>query len=129
MPFRVHRDARFNLDGWIAGASGNLLLECSTIKIGDDPASTMEHQLITTFVAIAVLGIGAQWLAWRLHIPSILILLCFGFLVGPVTGFLDPDALFGELLLQFAGVSASAGAFRTGGSLSAFESVGFGGGR
>jgi NhaP-type Na+/H+ or K+/H+ antiporter len=98
MPFRVRRDARLNLDGWIAGASGNLLLECSTIKIGDDPASTMEHQLITTFVAIAVLGIGAQWLAWRLHLPAIILLAVFGVVSGPVLGWLNPTEDLGAVL-------------------------------
>ena len=45
-----------------------------------------------------VLGIVAQWLGWRLRIPAILLLLLFGFVAGPVTGFLDPDKLFGELV-------------------------------
>lgn len=41
-------------------------------------------------------GAAAQWLAWRLRIPAILLLLVTGFVVGPVTGLLDPDRLFGE---------------------------------
>jgi NhaP-type Na+/H+ or K+/H+ antiporter len=40
-------------------------------------------------------GAVAQWLAWRLRIPAILVLLLAGFMVGPVTGLLDPDAVFG----------------------------------
>jgi NhaP-type Na+/H+ or K+/H+ antiporter len=44
----------------------------------------MAEQLLTTLAGIVVLGIGAQWLAWRLRIPSILLLLCTGFVVGPV---------------------------------------------
>lgn len=45
-----------------------------------------------------LLGAGAasQWLAWRLRIPAILLLLTTGLVVGPVTGLLDPDRLFGE---------------------------------
>lgn len=46
--------------------------------------------------SIIVLGIGAQWLAWRIKVPSILLLLIFGFLAGPFTGFLNPDELFGQ---------------------------------
>ncbi len=45
-----------------------------------------------------VLGIAAQWLAWRLKIASILLLLLVGFLAGPVTGLVDPDKLLGDLL-------------------------------
>ena len=48
--------------------------------------------------AILVLGIGAQWLAWRLKLPSILFLLILGLLAGPVSGFLHPDEIFGDLL-------------------------------
>ena len=47
---------------------------------------------------LLLLGIGAQWLAWRLRIPSILLLLLLGFAVGPFSGLLDPGALLGEEL-------------------------------
>ncbi len=45
-----------------------------------------------------LLGAGAlaQWLAWRLRLPAILLLLLAGFAVGPATGLLDPDRTFGE---------------------------------
>ncbi len=33
--------------------------------------------------ALLVLGMGAQWIAWRLKLPSILLLLVFGFFAGP----------------------------------------------
>lgn len=57
--------------------------------------------------AILVLGVGAQWLSWRLRIPSILLLLVFGFAAGPLTGLLDPDALFGDLLLPIVSLSVA----------------------
>lgn len=46
-----------------------------------------------------ILGAGAlsQWIAWRLRIPAILLLLLTGFLAGPVTGCIDPEAVFGDL--------------------------------
>jgi NhaP-type Na+/H+ or K+/H+ antiporter len=50
-------------------------------------------------VGIFVLGISAQWLAWRLRLPSILLLLAAGILAGPVAGLLQPGRLFGDLLL------------------------------
>jgi NhaP-type Na+/H+ or K+/H+ antiporter len=50
---------------------------------------------------IVLLGVGATWLAWRLKLPSILLLLLAGFLVGPATGFLDTDALLGDILFPF----------------------------
>ena len=39
-----------------------------------------------------LLGIGAQWLSWRLHLPSILMLLVLGFLAGPVLGLVHRTA-------------------------------------
>lgn len=38
------------------------------------------------FGAVLGLGIAAQWLAWRLRLPSILLLLAFGFTVGWLSG-------------------------------------------
>ncbi|MBL4698928.1 MAG: sodium:proton antiporter [Phycisphaerales bacterium] len=72
-----------------------------------------------SFVGIAlsmiiVLGVGAQWLAWKIRIPSILLLLIFGILAGPVmrslfadTPFaLDPNELFNnDMLLSSVGIA------------------------
>lgn len=58
----------------------------------------MHENLGFLLAAILVLGIGAQWLAWRLKLPSILFLLLLGVLAGPVSGFLNPDEIFGDLL-------------------------------
>jgi len=67
----------------------------------------MAQSVLIDIAIITVLGIGAQWVAWRLHVPSILLLLLAGFLAGPVTGRIDPDELFGELLLPFVSVSVA----------------------
>jgi len=81
----------------------------------------MTEHLLLNLASIIVLGIGAQWLAWRLHLPSILLLLIFGFVVGPVTGFLDPDALIGDLLLPVVSLSVAVILFEGGLSLSIAE--------
>ena len=60
------------------------------------------HELVDPGLIIALIiaiGIAAQWLSWWLKQPAILILLVAGLLAGPVSGVLDPDALFGRLLL------------------------------
>lgn len=62
---------------------------------------------------ILLLGVGSQWFAWRIRIPSILILLLCGFIVGPISTLrgegaaplLDPDALFGDILLPLVSIS------------------------
>jgi NhaP-type Na+/H+ or K+/H+ antiporter len=66
---------------------------------------------------ILVLGIGAQWLAWRLRLPSILLLLLTGFLAGPVTGIVHPDLLLGDLLLPLVSLSVALILFEGGMSL------------
>lgn len=57
--------------------------------------------------AIIVLGVSAQWLANRIKLPSILLLLLVGFIAGPITGFLDPDALLGEALIPFVSLAVA----------------------
>ncbi len=46
---------------------------------------------------IASGGIFAQWLAWRLRLPAIVVLLLTGFMLGPVTGYINPAEDFGEI--------------------------------
>lgn len=58
----------------------------------------MHHDIVTGLAVILALGIGGQWIAWRFGLPSILVLLVFGFVAGPTTGYLVPDELFGDLL-------------------------------
>jgi CPA1 family monovalent cation:H+ antiporter len=61
----------------------------------------MSHQVLLLLVGIGLFSLVSQWLAWRLRVPAILFLLTFGLLLGPVSGVLDPDRLFGELLFPF----------------------------
>ena len=57
--------------------------------------------------AVVVLGIFAQWLAWSLRLPSILLLLVFGVIAGPITGLINPDHLFGNLLFPLVSLSVA----------------------
>lgn len=58
----------------------------------------MQFNILTSLAAIGILGIACQWLAWRVRLPSIMFLLLCGLVAGPVTNFLQPDELFGQLL-------------------------------
>lgn len=81
----------------------------------------MEHNLLVQFAGVVVLAVGAQWLAWRLKLPSILLLLLFGFLAGPITGFLDPDALPNDILFPFVSLAVGIILFEGGLSLKVSE--------
>jgi NhaP-type Na+/H+ or K+/H+ antiporter len=65
----------------------------------------MNEHLLLSLATILVLGISAQWLAWRLRLPSILLLLLAGFAAGPLLGWIDPDALLGPWLMPIVSVS------------------------
>ena len=67
----------------------------------------MDQSVLYTIAAILVLGVGAQWLSWRLKLPSILFLLILGILAGPVTGILDPDRMFGSLLFPMVSLGVA----------------------
>lgn len=62
-------------------------------------------QLMRMLAGIVILGVGGQWLAWKLRIPAILLLLCFGCLAGSVSGFINPDDMFGDLLQPLVSLS------------------------
>jgi len=77
----------------------------------------LSQQLLIALASIVTLGIAAEWLAWRIHLPSILVLLVFGFAAGPASGFLDPDAMLGELLFPIVSISVAIILFEGGMSL------------
>jgi len=58
----------------------------------------MEHSVTQVLALVAVLGIGAQWLAWRMQLPAIVLLMVFGLLAGPVFGWIRPSQDLGVLL-------------------------------
>lgn len=67
----------------------------------------MTEDILIYLSTILVLGIVAQWLAWRLGLPSILVLLIFGLVAGPITGLLDPDQILGPLLVPMVSLSVA----------------------
>ena len=75
----------------------------------------MEQTLVIALVGI--LGIGAQWLAWRTGLPAIVLMLIAGFLAGPVLGVFDPEHAFGELLEPMVAVGVALILFEGGLSL------------
>ncbi len=78
----------------------------------------MHDTVLIDLSLIIILGILAQWISWRLHVPSIIFLLLIGFLAGPVTGILHPDALFGPSLFPLVSLSVAIILFEGGLSLS-----------
>ena len=67
----------------------------------------MTESVITSLVFVVALGIAAQWLAWRLRIPAIILLMTLGVLVGPVLGWVNPMAEFGAFLPALIALSVA----------------------
>lgn len=57
-----------------------------------------EGQVPISIAIILALGVGGQWLANRLRLPGVLLLLTSGILVGPVFNIIRPEEDFGEVL-------------------------------
>ena len=82
----------------------------------------MHEHILIDLTAIGVIGIACQWFAWWVRLPAILFLLLAGIVAGPVTGWLDPRALFGELLFPMVSLAVAVILFE--GSLSLrFEEI------
>lgn len=63
----------------------------------------MNH-LTSILTMIAVLGVGAQWLAWRFRFPAIVLLTLAGLVVGPILSLIHPSTDFGAALEPLVGV-------------------------
>ena len=77
----------------------------------------MREELIIQLALIFGVGVSAQWIAWRLQLPSLIFLLFFGFLAGPVSGIIQPDALLGDLLAPLVSLAVAIILFEGGLSL------------
>ncbi len=55
-------------------------------------------QPVMAFALVGALGVGSQWLAWRLRMPAIVLMLVAGIVIGPVLGVFDPARDIGPLM-------------------------------
>ncbi|MFT3977763.1 MAG: sodium:proton antiporter [Sphingomonas bacterium] len=66
---------------------------------------------------IGLLGIGAQWIAWRTGWPAIALMLAAGVIAGPVIGLINPQHTFGALLEPMVSIAVAIILFEGGLSL------------
>ncbi len=67
----------------------------------------VESAIGPTLAVIVGVGMAAQWLSWRTQIPSIVLLLVAGLLLGPVFGVVDPDEFLGGSLFPIVSISVA----------------------
>ncbi len=67
----------------------------------------MEHseELLQGLVLLICLGVITQWIAWRIRVPAILLLLLVGSFAGSFLKFIRPEEVFGDLLLPVVSLS------------------------
>lgn len=65
----------------------------------------MPETLLLDITLVILLGVGAQWVARRFQLPSILLLLVIGFLAGPALGLLSPEALQADWYYAFVSLA------------------------
>ena len=65
------------------------------------------HDFALTIALVGVLGIGAQWLAWKTATPAIALMLVAGVIAGPVLGLINPEHDLGHLLEPIISVAVA----------------------
>ncbi len=63
--------------------------------------------LLTTAALIGAVGIGSQWIAWRLQLPAILIMSIAGLAIGPGLQIVDPSVQFGDAFEPMVGIAVA----------------------
>jgi NhaP-type Na+/H+ or K+/H+ antiporter len=67
----------------------------------------MNETIVLSLAGIGMTALACQWFAWWVKLPAILFLLLSGIVLGPVTGLLNPDTLFGNLLFPIVSLSVA----------------------
>ena len=62
---------------------------------------------VTAIAVVGMLGVGAQYVAWRLQLPGIVLMLLAGILAGPVSGVLDPARDIGPLVAPIVSLAVA----------------------
>src|SRR6478735_6875665 len=65
----------------------------------------MELGFTAGIAAIVLFGVLGQLLGHAVRIPSIIVLLVLGLLVGPVLGWVNPDAILGDALFPLVSMA------------------------
>ena len=67
----------------------------------------MENATAIAVLCIVFGGFASQWIAWRLGVPAIVLLLGVGLAVGPGLQLVDPSQAFGETLQPLIGLAVA----------------------
>lgn len=86
------------------------------------------HNIIHEFAIIIAIGIGAQWLAWKIKWPAIVLWMIGGWVSGQVLGWINPEEALGDLFHPHVELASAIILFEGGLSLKYSEFMRAGGG-
>jgi len=75
-------------------------------------AETAGLDPVIGFALVGALGVGSQWLAWRLRMPAIVLMLAAGLMIGPGLGVLNPSEDFGTLMQPMLAIAVRSSSSR-----------------
>ena len=81
---------------------------------------------VLTIALLLSAGASMQWIAWRLKVPAILLLMLSGFAAGPLLGWFEPERTFGELFRPLVSLAVGVILFEGGLTLKLRELAGAG---
>ena len=67
----------------------------------------MNQEAVVALSVIGAVAILCQWFAWWIKLPAIVFLLVAGIVLGPLTGWLNPEQLFGDLLFPMVSLAVA----------------------
>ncbi|WP_281967943.1 cation:proton antiporter [Roseovarius nanhaiticus] len=62
---------------------------------------------VMAFALVGAIGVGSQWLAWKLRLPAIVLMLLAGLAIGPGLGAFDPERDIGNLMQPMISIAVA----------------------
>ncbi len=75
------------------------------IETATDSAAALSP--IMAFALVGAIGVGSQWLAWRLRLPAIVLMLAAGLAIGPGLGWFVPARDIGDLVRPMISIAVA----------------------
>ncbi|MFX0544608.1 cation:proton antiporter [Roseovarius sp. S1116L3] len=62
---------------------------------------------VMAFALVGAIGVGSQWIAWKLRLPAIVLMLMAGLAIGPGLGIFNPERDIGPLMTPMISIAVA----------------------
>ncbi|MFX0540355.1 cation:proton antiporter [Roseovarius sp. S4756] len=62
---------------------------------------------VMAFALVGAIGVGSQWIAWKLRLPAIVLMLLAGLAIGPGLGIFNPERDIGPLMTPMISIAVA----------------------